>query len=164
VWGGYQVLGSGIGDAQGIDGRAGQALGLGLLDIQTEMSGPKAVHTVEGRCASTGLPVAGYEIHVGRTTGGDCERPMFNLGGRADGARSADGLIEGSYVHGMFAENGFRRAWLRRAGASGRSGLNYRAAVEAALDAWADNVEQAVDVDALLACAARPSLQQADSP
>ncbi|MCY4155873.1 MAG: cobyric acid synthase [Gammaproteobacteria bacterium] len=162
--GGYQMLGSRIEDPQGIDGQVGQQPGLGLLDIQTEMSGPKAVHPVKGRCASTGFPVTGYEIHVGRTAGGDCERPMFDLGGRADGARSANGLIEGSYVHGIFAEDGFRRAWLRRAGASGRSGLDYGAAVEAALDAWADHVEQAVDVDALLACAASPSLQQADSP
>ncbi len=162
--GGYQMLGSRIEDAQGVDGRAGREPGLGLLDVRTEMSGPKAVRPVEGRCARTGLPVTGYEIHVGRTTGGDCERPMFDLGGRADGARSADGLIEGSYVHGMFAQDGFRRAWLQRAGASGQSSLDYGAAVEAALDAWADGIERAVDVDALLACAARPSFQSADSP
>ena len=161
--GGYQMLGSQIEDAQGVDGRAGQEAGLGLLDVRTEMSESKAVRPVEGRCVNTGSPVTGYEIHVGLTTGSDCERPMFELGGRADGARSANGLIEGSYVHGVFREDAFRRAWLQRAGAAGRSDLDYGAAVEAALDAWADGVEQAVDVEALLACAASPTFQRADS-
>ena len=161
--GGYQMLGTLIEDAEGNDGRPGQEPGLDLLDVHTEMSGSKAVRPVEGRCVGTGLPVTGYEIHVGRTTGNDCERPMFDLGGRADGARSADGLIEGSYVHGVFTEDEFRRAWLRRAGTAGRSSLDYGAAVEAALDSWAGGVEQAVDVDALLACAASPSSQRADS-
>ena len=161
--GGFQMLGAGIKDAEGVDGRAGQAPGLGLLDVHTEMTGAKAVRQVAGRCVSTGLPVSGYEIHVGKTTGEDCGRPMFDLGGRADGARSADGLIEGTYVHGVFTEDEFRRAWLRRAGAAKRSSLDYGAAVEAALDAWADGVERAVDVDALLACAASPSFQRADS-
>ena len=161
--GGYQMLGSRIDDEEGIDGRPGQEPGLGLLDVHTEMSGSKAVRPVEGHCVSTGLPVTGYEIHVGRTTGKDCKLPMFDLDGRADGARSADGLIEGSYVHGVFTEDEFRSAWLGRAGAAGRSSLDYGAAVEAALDAWADGVERAVDVDALLACAMSPSFQRADS-
>ncbi|MYE70380.1 MAG: cobyric acid synthase CobQ, partial [Gemmatimonadetes bacterium] len=161
--GGYQMLGARIDDEEGIDGRPGQEPGLGLLDVHTEMSGSKAVRPVEGHCVSTGLPVTGYEIHVGRTTGKACKLPMFDLDGRADGARSADGLIEGSYVHGVFTEDEFRSAWLGRAGAAGRSSLDYGAAVEAALDAWADGVERAVDVDALLACAMSPSFHRADS-
>ncbi len=156
--GGYQMLGSRIEDAEGMDGRPGREPALGLLDVHTEMSGAKAVRPVEGRCLSTGLPVTGYEIHVGETTGKDCERPMFELAGRADGARSADGLIEGSYVHGVFAQDAFRRAWLERAGAVERSDLDYGAAVEAALDDLANGIERAVDVDVLLGCAARPSL------
>ena len=159
----YQLLGSRIEDAAGIDGRPGQEPGLGLLDVQTEMSGSKSVRPVEGRCVSTGRRITGYEIHVGQTTGKDCERPMFDVGGRADGASSADGLIEGSYVHGVFTEDEFRSAWLQRAGAAGRTSLDYGAAVESALDAWADGIEQALDVDALLACAASPTFLRADS-
>ena len=162
--GGFQMLGTGIEDAEGIDGRSGHAIGLGLLDVHTEMSGSKAVHPVEGRCVSTGLPVTGYEIHVGRTVGKDCKRPMFDLEGRADGARSADGLIEGSYVHGVFTRDEFRSAWLRRAGADGGSSLDYGAAVDTALEALADGVEHAIDVEALFACAAKPSNLQAGSP
>ena len=154
--GGYQMLGAGIVDPDGADGPPGEAPGLGLLDVCTEMTGPKTVRPVQGRCLTTELPVTGYEIHVGLTTGGDCARPLFDLDGRADGARSIDGLIEGSYVHGVFGNDGFRRAWLRRAGGGG-SNLDYTAAVEQAIDRVADGVDRAVDVEALLDCAAPPS-------
>ena len=68
-----------------------------------------------------------------------CKRPLFDLDRRADGARSIDGLIEGSYVHGVFSNDDFRRAWLRRAGGSG-SNLDYTAAVEQTIDRVADGV------------------------
>ena len=154
--GGYQMLGAGIVDPYGADGPPGEAPGLGLLDVCTEMTGPKTVRPVQGRCLTTGLPVTGYEIHVGLTTGDDCKRPLFDLDGRADGARSIDGLIEGSYVHGVFGNDDFRRAWLRRAGGGG-SNLDYTAAVEQAIDHVADGVDRAVDIEALLDCAAPPS-------
>ena len=154
--GGYQMLGTGIADPDGTDGPPGQVDGLGLLDVRTEMTDTKTVRPVQGQCLITGLPVAGYEIHVGRTSGGDCERPLFDLDGRADGARSADGLVEGSYVHGVFGNDEFRRAWLRRAGAASGSQLDYSAAIEQAIDRMADGVEQAIDIEKLLACAAQP--------
>ncbi len=149
--GGYQMLGTAIADPDGIDGAPGRAPGLGLLDVRTEMTGPKTVRPVRGRCANTSLPVSGYEIHAGRTSGGDCGRPLFDLDGRADGARSPDGLIEGSYVHGVFGSDEFRRAWLRRAGVGGNPNLDYAAAVERAIDRLADGVEQSVDIESLLA-------------
>ena len=154
--GGFQMLGRSITDHAGTDGPAGRADGLGLLDVRTDMSSAKTVGAVQGRCLRSRLPVSGYEIHVGHTTGADCARPLFDLGGRTDGACSADGLVEGSYVHGMFTDDDFRRAWLRQAGAEARSALQYDAAVEAALEALADGVEEALDVDRLLACAATP--------
>ena len=154
--GGFQMLGRTVDDAQGTDGAPGRARGLGLLDVHTDMSAVKAVQSVRGRCVRTRLPVSGYEIHVGRTTGPDCARPLFELDDRMDGARSRDGRIEGSYLHGLFTDNGFRRAWLRQAGAGGDSPLDYGAAVEAALNALADGVEEALDIDRLLACARTP--------
>ncbi|MCY4213800.1 MAG: cobyric acid synthase CobQ, partial [Gammaproteobacteria bacterium] len=155
--GGFQMLGRSIADDAGADGPAGRAQGLGLLDVYTELSLAKTVRTVQGHCLRTGLPVSGYEIHVGRTAGPDCARALFNFQGHRDGARSADGLIEGSYLHGMFTDDDFRRAWLRQAGADGGSALEFGAAVEAALEALADGVEEALDIDSLLACAAAPS-------
>ena len=154
--GGYQLLGNRIVDPDGADGPPGEAPGLGLLDVCTEMTGEKTVRPVRGQCLTTGLPVSGYEIHVGLTSGGDCARPLFDLDGREDGARSVDGLVEGSYVHGVFGNDDFRRAWLRRAGAGSRENLDYAAAVEQAIDRVADGIDQAVDVDALLGCATAP--------
>ena len=157
--GGFQMLGAGIEDAEGVDGRAGQAPGLGLLDVHTAMTGSKAVRPVEGalrehRAARIRLRNPRWPDHRRRLR---AAHVRTSVAGRT-GARSANGLIEGSYVHGVFTEDEFRREWLRRAGVEGRSTLDYGATVEAALDAWTDGVEQAVDVDALLACAGEPIL------
>jgi adenosylcobyric acid synthase len=150
--GGYQMLGRVIADPEGIEGHAGSVAGLGLLDVETVIGGDKATDTVRGRHVATGSPVAGYEIHLGRTSGPDCARPFLDLDGRADGARSVDGRVAGSYVHGIFAEDGFRRVFLNEFGAR-TSEASYDAQVEATLDALAEHLEQHVDVDALLGIA-----------
>jgi len=93
--------------------------------------------------------VTGYEIHTGRSEGADLARPMFHLETGADGARSADGLVEGTYLHGLFANDAYRRAWLQRVGAGTDSSLQYEAAVDAALEAVADTLSATVDIDAL---------------
>jgi adenosylcobyric acid synthase len=149
ICGGYQVLGQRISDLGGVDGPAGEAPGLGLLQVETVMGGDKSVRPVQGHCAVSGQPVSGYEIHMGRTTSPDTARPMLHLSQHSDGARSPDGRITGCYVHGLFASYAFRREWLARAGAAS-SELDYEAAMERALDELADAGEQALDVDALL--------------
>ncbi len=154
--GGFQMLGRTINDARGTDGPAGRSPGLGLLDVHTEMTGTKAVYPVRGHCLGTGSPIAGYEIHVGKTTGPDCARPLFELQGRPDGAVSADGLVAGTYVHGVFASDAFREDWLRQAGSGDGSTLDYKTAVESAIDSVADGVQRALDTEALLACASQP--------
>ncbi|MEM9304380.1 MAG: cobyric acid synthase, partial [Pseudomonadota bacterium] len=151
--GGYQLLGRRIHDPDGIDGASGDSEGLGLLAVETVMRVDKTVRPVTARCTTSDEPVAGYEIHVGETTGADCSRPFLDLAGRPEGARSPDGRIAGTYVHGLFAADGFRRAWLADAGAR-TTEVTYEAEVEVALDALADGVEAAVDVDGLLALAA----------
>ena len=156
ICGGFQLLGRRIHDPAGIDGPGGSAEGLGLLDVETTMLPKKTVRAVAGVCFESGASVSGYEIHAGETRGPDCERAVFEIGGRRDGAVSVSGRIAGTYLHGMFANNAFRDAWLRRAGATSLQAYDYGASVEAALEALADHVEDAVDVDALLA-AARPA-------
>jgi adenosylcobyric acid synthase len=147
--GGFQLLGQAIRDPGGVDGVAGAAQGLGLLQVETIMHADKSVRPVSGRCARAGVAMHGYEIHMGSTSGSDCARPMLQLAHGADGAVSADGRIEGSYVHGIFHADGFRREWLRRAGAAASCELLYEQAVEQALDALADGVDAALDVDAM---------------
>jgi adenosylcobyric acid synthase len=145
--GGYQMLGNRIRDPQGFEGPPGEAQGLGLLDIETEFSGEKILKPVRGATFS------GYEMHLGRTFGPDCSRPMLRFDeGRADGAVSENGRIMGCYVHGLFADPAQRSALLTRLGGQG-SGLSYDAMVEDALDAVAAHLETYVDLDFLLTLA-----------
>ncbi len=150
--GGYQMLGRTISDPDGVEGPAGTVAGLGLLDVGTVIGGDKTTVTVTGRHVATNDPVAGYEIHLGHTDGPDCARPFLDLDGRPDGAQSGDGLVAGTYVHGIFSGDDFRRAFLRGLG-GGTAKVSYEARVEAALDALADHLEGHVDIDRMLAIA-----------
>jgi adenosylcobyric acid synthase len=123
--------------------------GLGLLDVETVLTADKTIAPVRGRHVVSSEAVSGYEIHLGRTEGIDCARPFLDLDGRMDGATSADGRVIGSYVHGIFASDEFRRAFLTGLGAM-MSDQSYELRVEVALDALAAHLEQHVDCDALL--------------
>jgi adenosylcobyric acid synthase len=143
------MLGRRIADPAGIEGPPGAHPGLGLLDVATELTADKRLEAVTGRTAD-GVRFAGYEMHMGRTDGPDCARPFAALAdGRAEGARSADDRVFGTYVHGLFADDAQRAAWLARLGAPA-SGASYEAGVEAALDALARHLAAHLDLDALL--------------
>ena len=149
--GGYQMLGRWVRDPDGVDGPAGEAPGLGLLDVETVMRGQKSVRPVTGTCAQSGAPLSGYEIHMGTTTGPDAARPFAYLERGPDGAVSADGRIEGSYVHGLFAGDAFRARWLDSVRGGAASAFAYEPAIERALDDLADGLEAALDIDAMFA-------------
>jgi adenosylcobyric acid synthase len=152
ICGGYQMLGRVIDDPKGIEGPAGASEGLGFLDVETTMTGDKSLTRVSAEHFASGTPFQGYEIHIGRTSGPDAERPFARVNGAAEGAISADGRVAGSYLHGMFAEDGFRAAWLASHGAQA-SDLGYEQAVEDTLDALAQHLEAHLDIEALLAAA-----------
>ena len=154
ICGGYQMLGRRIADPDGIEGPPAAVEGLGLLDVETVLTGDKALRAVTGRHLPTGRTIRGYEMHVGVTDGPDGARPLLMLDGdRSDGAATADGTIAGAYVHGLFADDGFRRAYLAGIGVAGAGLADYDATVDAALDSLADAIEAHLDVDALLAAA-----------
>lgn len=152
ICGGYQMLGRAIHDPDGIEGPAGSSPGLGLLDVETVMTGDKRLTTTRARHMASGLEIDGYEIHIGRTEGPDRDRPFANVADRPEGAISADGQVTGSYLHGMFRDDAFRAAFLRDLGAES-GGLAYGAGVEAALDDLATHLETHLDVDGLIALA-----------
>jgi len=152
ICGGYQMLGRVIADPEGIEGPAGESPGLGLLDVSTVMTPEKRLSRVSARHAGTGLAVEGYEIHIGRTEGPDRTRPFADVAGAAEGAISADGRVSGSYLHGLFAADDFRAAFLGGLGIAA-SGRGHEAGVEAALEALADHVEAHLDVGGLFALA-----------
>ena len=115
--------------------------------------GDKTLVHVCGRSALTGAPFSGYEMHIGRTEGPDRARPLLvHDDGRKEGAMSASGLVAGAYVHGLFADDAQRRAWLERLGGAG-SELRYEATVERVLDDLAAHLERHLDLDRLLALA-----------
>ncbi len=153
--GGYQMLGRRIADPDGIEGPPGESEGLGLLDIDTVLTGGKTLESVTGIDIATGAELRGYEMHIGRTTGGDTKRPMLDLAGRADGAVSADGRVMGCYMHGLFAADGFRAAFLGRIRNSDFARTAYETRIEAVLDALADHLEAHIAIDDLLAIARR---------
>ncbi len=146
--GGYQMLGRRVADPQGIEGPAGEAPGLGLLDVETVLEPVKSLQEIHARDALSGAALHGYEMHMGRTTGADTARPMLKPDGRDEGAVSADGQIAGCYLHGLFASDEFRRAFL--AGFGVTSTLAFDATVDAVLARLADHLAAAIDLDRLL--------------
>jgi adenosylcobyric acid synthase len=102
--------------------------------------------------AATKQPIEAYEIHIGRTEGADRARPFASVGATAEGAISADGRVQGSYLHGLFSSDDFRRAWLAQLGISSFGG-GYSARIESALDALAEHVEKHLDIEGIFALA-----------
>jgi adenosylcobyric acid synthase len=149
ICGGYQMLGKIVRDPHGIEGSVKEAQGLGLLDVETIMQPEKTVRNSTARSVRFNQPLSGYEIHLGRTTGPDCSRPAITLNGNPDGATSADGKVFGCYLHGLFGAFGFRQKFLGSLGVEA-AGIDHRAAVEAALDEISSELEQHLDVDAII--------------
>jgi adenosylcobyric acid synthase len=150
--GGYQMLGRSVADPAGHEGPPGTVGGLGLLDVATSLTDDKRLTQARGATAD-GVPFAGYEMHMGVTDGPDRARPFARLAdGAPDGAVSADGRVIGTYIHGLFAADRQRAAWLRRLGA-GEATVSYEAQVEATLDRLAAHLAECIDLDRVLALA-----------
>lgn len=150
ICGGYQMLGRRIADPDGLEGPPAIIEGLGLLEVETRLTSAKALNNVRGQALGHGF--SGYEMHVGVTTGPDCDRPFATVDGRADGASSIDGKVMGTYIHGLFASTGLRAALLASLGAA--SGLkDYNSSVDHALDRMAERLEQHMNIDGLIAIA-----------
>ena len=148
--GGYQMLGREIRDPEGIEGAPGSVAGLGLLDVVTEMRPEKHLSRTEAVFADTGDIVQGYEIHIGQSDGPDRARAWLRLpDGQSAGAASPDGRVRGCYLHGLFAEDGFRAAYLAQIGAAPEL-RNYEAGVEEALTALAAHLSRHLDLHQLL--------------
>ena len=112
----------------------------------------KNLSLTKARSAETDTPVEGYEIHLGQSSGADCQNPWLKLADRHEGAISPDGRVRGCYLHGLFASDGFRAELLAMLGTQSQL-ASYDAAVQDTLDRLADFIEQHLDVDALIALA-----------
>ena len=148
VCGGYQMLGRTISDPEGVEGVAGSAPGLGLLDVETVLAGDKTLRRVEGRLIPSDAALEGYEIHIGRTDGPDAARPVALIDDQPHGAASPDGRITGLYVHGLFDRAEGRAALLAELGAA-TDGVDQTVRVDQALDRIAAVLEAHFDIPAL---------------
>jgi len=152
ICGGYQMLGRIISDPQGIEGAPGSVAGLGLLDVTTVMAPHKHLSQIRGTHLRSGAEVTGYEIHIGETGGPDTARGWLDIDGRPAGAASADGRVQGCYLHGLFGADAFRAAYLEQIGGAAQVS-DYAGSVERTLDGLAAHLDACLDVDALLALA-----------
>lgn len=149
ICGGFQMLGRSIADPHGVEGEAGVTEGLGYLDVETVLTSDKRLTRVDAIHVPSGLQVAGYEIHLGLTDGPDCLRPFARIGDVPEGARSGDGRVEGTYLHGLFTSDAFRAAWLHALGVSADD-FRYGNEVDAVLDELAIQINRHLDVTELL--------------
>jgi len=167
ICGGYQMLGQEIADPKGLE-RGGTSIGLGFLDVTTELDAPKICRQVRATSLLHSVEhlevVRGYEIHMGRTSRG-IANPCFQIEAseilegneRGDeGAASENGRVWGTSIHGLFDQAGFRRGWLNRIrGRKGLSPVSTRESelvatqLRAELDRWADHLERYVNMDAI---------------
>jgi adenosylcobyric acid synthase len=158
ICGGFQMLGQVLIDSDGIEGDIGQCDGLGLLPLKTLIAPTKIARQriVTSNYPQIGLPVVGYEIHQGRTQllKSDLAQPLFddyNLG-FVNHAQS----VWGTYLHGIFDNGAWRRAWLnhlrqQRGLQALPTGIpNYREQREALLDSLADTIESHLDLREVL--------------
>lgn len=147
ICGGFQMLGQSVSDPLGMEGKPGASAALGLLEMVTEMAPEKRLAQVYGECVfdDSGAAVSGYEIHMGVSSGAAFERPAFRIGGRAEGARSADGQILGTYLHGLFDHPQAGAALLRWAGLHSDVTVDSAALREASLDRLADATQPLLD-------------------
>ena len=150
ICGGLQMLGQQLHDPLGLEGAPGSSAGLGLLAFDTVLEQEKQLRNVRGHLALENAAVSGYEIHAGVTTGAALEHPAVHLDdGRRDGARSADGQILGTYLHGLFEAPPACAALLRWAGVQQVQEVDYHALRERDIERLADMVEQHLDTGLL---------------
>ncbi len=166
VCGGYQMMGVSVRDPLGVESRLEEVEGLGLLDMETEMFPEKITSQVEARCLSPegsiqGDVLKGYEIHMGRSRSLGEAQPLFRIHLRdgkpadlTDGLTLADGSAWGTYIHGIFDNDAFRRSFLkdiaRRAGKSHvavSENFNYHQWREEQFDLLAEHVRRHCRVD-----------------
>jgi cobyric acid synthase CobQ/L-threonine-O-3-phosphate decarboxylase len=114
VCGGYQMIGERIADPHGLESDGKTVDGLGLVNVATMLACEKTLTRVNATHLGSGLPIRGYEIHHGQTDPGDI-KPLVRIeDGRMDGIETADGRIWGTYLHGVFDADEFRRWFINR--------------------------------------------------
>jgi adenosylcobyric acid synthase len=114
VCGGFQILGQEIADPHGIESDGQTLSGLGLMPIKTIMAREKTLTRVTADHLSSGLELFGYEIHHGLTEGNGLKPIIRRVGGEMIGLELPDHRVWGTYLHGLFDADPFRRWFIDR--------------------------------------------------
>lgn len=160
ICGGYQMLGQTICDPNHIESQIEKMDGLSLLPIETVFAGNKATHQASAQVMSgpgwlarlSGQTVSGYEIHMGRTQSASGWLQITERNGESvyvlDGAASENGRVWGCYMHGLFANENLRHAWLKDLGWTETEGEQVNAFADS-LTRLADTLESSLDMATL---------------
>lgn len=189
ICGGFQMLGEWIVDTLGVE-QQGESAGLGLLPVRTEFEPDKVTRRVTAHAVGNHSlwssndvvnddhslgELTGYEIHMGRTTpvpGAQLGAAPFSVridgAVAADGLTSLDGLVVGTYMHGLLENSALRHALIKRLAA--RKGVSVpepgtRMTIDQAFDVLADSVTANMDMGAvyrMLGLPAAPALASTD--
>jgi cobyric acid synthase CobQ/L-threonine-O-3-phosphate decarboxylase len=151
ICGGLQLLGREIRDPGRIESASGADFGLGLLNAVTTMASEKTLSRAEATHGPSGCRVAGYEIHHGRTDGEKDDVILRRSDGEAIGFASGDGRVWGTYLHGIFDADAFRRWFVdrlrARRGWVPKGAVSARYDIEPALDRLAQAVRESLDME-----------------
>jgi adenosylcobyric acid synthase len=165
ICGGFQMMGQFLADPEGIEGHEGRFKGLDLFPLRTVITQQKIARqrTVSSRFPQEGLPVSGYELHQGRTQlilsekeSPDGAKFEFLFEDRSLGVVDKSQSLWGTYLHGIFDNGAWRRAWLNRLRQQRGLGSlptgipNYREQREMVLNTLADSVGENLDLSSLL--------------
>jgi adenosylcobyric acid synthase len=154
ICGGFQMLGQRLLDEHGIEGEPCTESGLGWLDMATVLLPEKQLKQRQGVLLPEEQPCSGYEIHVGVSTGSALEQPLIRFdNGDCDGARSTDGQVLGTYLHGIFDTESALLALLQWAGLTQAQAFDYNAERERQIDRLADAAAEHLDMERLVALA-----------
>lgn len=156
ICGGYQMLGQSIHDPHHVESQDDSTDGLGLLPTITTFAQTKATYQVRARILNfsslTNEMIQGYEIHMGETQSQTQWLEIASRNGEqvnvSDGSVSANGKVWGCYLHGLFANDSFRHAWLTRLGWNGQV-TSQSARFADSLETLANAVESSLNMELL---------------
>ncbi len=176
ICGGYQMLGREVRDPDHTESTNDRVDGLGLLEAVTTFAADKITHQVTAACDAspflglgfTAGDLTGYEIHMGRTEFLVPVTPAFTITAcsgspvrERDGAVRDDGLVMGTYIHGIFDNDAFRRAVIgalraRKGLAPLAAGTDTRSQKERSYDRLAAHVRAHLDMDLIYSILGAP--------
>jgi adenosylcobyric acid synthase len=148
ICGGFQMLGEVIHDPQGLESTPGSSVGLGFFALQTTLEPHKVLQQRTGFLWNKNSAVYGYEIHCGISSGAALDSPACyvycNQGLEPEGAMSNDGLILGTYIHGLFDQPDALEELLTWAGLANAQALDVNQQREISIERLALATESAL--------------------